>query len=344
MASDKVAVAILDDYQHVALLMADWSPIQDRIAIDVFDDTISDVEALAKRLQPYTIICAMRERTKFTAELLDKLPKLKLIATTGMVNRGIDVQYASTKGIVVSGTSSRGDSTLEHIWALLLATVRHVALEHANFKSAVPQWQSYIPLGLSGRTLGLVGVGRLGTATAKVSNRICCNDASLTHLIQIAKAFNLHVLGWSPNLTRARAEAAGVEFVESKKELLSRSDIVSIHMVLSDRTVGLINAEDFTEMKPTAFFINTSRGPIVDENALIQALRDRKIAGAGLDVFDIEPLPLDHPFRSLPNATITPHTGYVSDDNYRVSGGFSGCPMPVSFVLTSLEGILGKHG
>jgi phosphoglycerate dehydrogenase-like enzyme len=169
MAESKVPVAILDDYQHVAFLMADWSPIRDRITIDVFDDTIHDVELLAKRLQPYTIICAMRERTKFNAQLLDKLPNLKLIATTGMVNRGIDVQYANSKRIVVSGTGGRGDSTLEHIWALLLATVRHVAHEDANVKSASPQWQTLIPLGLAGKTLGLVGVGRLGAKTANVN-------------------------------------------------------------------------------------------------------------------------------------------------------------------------------
>lgn len=171
MASPKIAVAILDDYQHVALTMADWSAIQDRITIDVFDDTLSDVDELAKRLAPYTVICAMRERTKFNAVLLDRLPNLKLIATTGMVNRGIDVKYAASKGIAVSGTGSNGDSTLEHIWALLLATVRHIALEDANVKQSSPRWQTHIPLALAGHTLGLVGVGRLGAATARVSSR-----------------------------------------------------------------------------------------------------------------------------------------------------------------------------
>lgn len=169
MSSDKVAVAILDDYQHVALQKADWTPLQDHLKIDTFDDTISDINALEKRLKPYAIICAMRERTKFTADLLDRLPNLKFIATTGLVNRGIDVRHAKSKGIVVSGTGSDGNSTLEHIWALLLATVRHVALDHTNIRGTNPQWQLYIPLGLDGRTLGLIGVGRLGSATARVS-------------------------------------------------------------------------------------------------------------------------------------------------------------------------------
>ncbi|THH10927.1 hypothetical protein EW145_g997 [Phellinidium pouzarii] len=297
-----VKTAVLDDYQHVSLTAADWSSVQDRLLLDVFDDTLLDEDALVRRLEPYTIICTMRERTKFPPSLIDKLPNLRLITTTGMVNRGIGTQYAKAKGVTVSGTNAGGSSTLEHIWALILATARHVALDSANIKAGKQPWQSFIPLGLFGRTLGLVGAGNLGAATAK-----------------IARAFNMRVIAWSPNLTRERAEAAGVEFVASKEQLFRDSDIVSIHMVLSPGTVGMIGAGDFACMKPTSFFINTSRGPLVDETALIDALATKKIAGAGLDVFDIEPLPLAHPLRKLDNVTLTPHTGYVCDDAYKIT-------------------------
>ncbi|KAI0830599.1 D-isomer specific 2-hydroxyacid dehydrogenase [Trametes gibbosa] len=298
--SDPVKVAILDDYQNVAFKFGDWSSIQGRLAIDTFPDTTADEDVLAKRLEPYAIICAMRERTKFRASLLDRLPNLRLIATTGMRNRGIDVDYAKSKGIVVSGTSSKGDSTLEHIWALLLATVRHIALEDARTKAGAVPWQSTIPMGLSGKTLGLVGVGKLGADTGR-----------------IAKAFGMEVIGWSPNLTPERAEKAGVTFVSTKEELLRRSDIVSVHMVLSERTEGMIASSDWLVMKPTAFFINTSRGPLVNEADMVEALKEKRIAGAGLDVFDEEPLPRDHPLRRLSNVTLSPHMGYVSDDSYK---------------------------
>jgi len=246
----------------------------------------------------------MRERTKFPRSLLDRLPKLQLIATTGPYNAGIDSVYAKSKGIIVSGTGGAGDATLEHIWALILATVRYITVEDANVKSGNIQWQSTMPLGLAGRTLGIVGVGRLGTSTAK-----------------IAKAFNMKVIAWSPNLTPERAQAAGVGYVETKAELFKQSDIVSIHMHLSDTTLHMITYEDLAMMKPKAFFINTSRGPLVDENALIKILKEERIAGAGLDVFDIEPLPLDHPIRSLKRVTLSPHTGYLTDSNYAVFWG-----------------------
>jgi len=315
-ATTKTRVAILDDYQHVAFTAADWSPIKDKLSIDVFDETLHSEDALVARLAPYAIICAMRERTKFPASLLDRLPNLKLITTTGMGNRGIDVAHAKSKGIIVSGTSGKGNSTLEHIWALLLATVRYVALDDGLTKAGHPLWQTHVPLALAGHTLGLVGVGGLGSATAR-----------------IAKAFNMRVIGWSPNLTRERAEAQGVEFIASKEELFETSDIVSIHMVLSERTVGMISGADLARMKPSAFFINTSRGPLVDEAALVDILRQKKIAGAGLDVFDVEPLPLDHPLRKLDNVTLTPHTGYVSDDNYQVFWGHT-----VENIAAFLEG------
>ncbi|KAI0375291.1 D-isomer specific 2-hydroxyacid dehydrogenase [Pilatotrama ljubarskyi] len=304
MSSERVRVAILDDYQNVAFKFADWSSIQDRLVIDSFPDTTADEDVLVKRLQPYTIICAMRERTKFRASLLDRLPNLRFIATTGPYNAGIDVEHAKTKGIVVSGTGGKGNSTLEHIWALILATVRYIVVEDARTKASATPWQSTIPMGIAGKTLGLVGVGRLGSATG-----------------HIAKAFGMEVIGWSPNLTPERAEGAGVTFISTKEELLRRSDIVSIQMVLSERTYHMITAADLALMKPTAFFINTSRGPLVDERALVQVLQEKRIAGAGLDVFEEEPLPPDHPLRKLSNVTPSPHMGYVSDDNYEAFWG-----------------------
>ncbi|RDB29216.1 Glyoxylate reductase [Hypsizygus marmoreus] len=301
MNAVRVRVAILDDYQRVALTSADWSCVNSRIAVDVFTDTIAEEGALVQRLEGYQIICAMRERTKFSQSLLDRLPHLKLIATTGMQNAGIDVEHAKKKGIFVSGTGSGGNSTLEHIWALILAVARHIAVDDANVKGGNPLWQTSIPVGLQGKTLGIIGVGRLGTKTAK-----------------IAKAFGMKVVGWSPNLTPERAEEAGVEYASSKEDLLRRSDVVSLHLVLSDRTRHIISAPDIALMKPTAFLINTSRGPLVDESALVDALKSQRIAGAGLDVFDVEPLPVAHPLRKLGNVTLTPHTGYVNDTNYEV--------------------------
>jgi len=314
--TEKVRVAILDDYQNIGLSSADWSPIQDRIAVDVYTDTVTSEDDVVQRLWSYPVVCAMRERTKFPARVIDRLPNLKLIATTGPRNAAIDVVYAKAKGIVVSGTSSKGNSTLEHIWTLILATARYLVHEDTNVKNNTQQWQTYLPLGLAGRTLGLVGVGSLGSKTA-----------------QIAKAFDMRVLGWSPHLTPERAAEAGVEFARSKEELLQQSNIVSIHMVLSDKTYHLIQETDLLLMKPTAFFINTSRGPLVDENALVKILQQRKIAGAGLDVYDIEPLPSDHPLRRLDNVTLTPHTGYVSDTNYEAFWGDT-----VDNILGFLEG------
>ncbi|KAJ3734738.1 D-isomer specific 2-hydroxyacid dehydrogenase [Lentinula guzmanii] len=274
-----VRVAILDDYQQVALTTADWSSIADQIQVDVFTDTLSDVDSLAKRLEPYEIICAMRERTKFLPLLLDRLPNLRLIATTG----------------------NGGNSTVEHIWTLIMSVARHIVLEHINIRTSNPQWQTVVPMGLAGSTLGLIGVGRLGSETAK-----------------IAKVFGMKVIGWSPHLTPERAEAQGVEFIASKQELLSRSDIVSLHLVLSESTTKIINAADLDLMKASSFLINTSRGPLIDEAALVEALKNKKIAGAGLDVFEQEPLPLDHPLRFLDNVTLSPHNGYINETSYKV--------------------------
>ncbi|KAI3622795.1 phosphoglycerate dehydrogenase [Moniliophthora roreri] len=246
----------------------------------------------------------MRERTKFTRSLFDRLPNLKFIATTGTRNRGIDVEYAQEKGISVSGTGSGGNSTVEHIWALIMAVARDIVKEHNNIRNRNPQWQTSVAVGLQNKTLGLIGLGRLGSEIAK-----------------IAKVFGMRTIGWSPHLTSERAATAGVEFIASKEELLKESDIISIHMVLSESTKGLIGPDDFKRMKPSALLINTSRGPLVNEEALIEALRSGKIASAGLDVFDQEPLPLDHPLRRQENVTLSPHNGYVSDTNYETFWG-----------------------
>ncbi|KAJ7487491.1 D-isomer specific 2-hydroxyacid dehydrogenase [Mycena galericulata] len=293
-------VAILDDYQSAALKFADWSPIKDRVSVDVFSDTIADEDLLVKRLADYEIICAMRERTKFSSELMDRLPKLRLIATTGMRNRAIDTEHAKKAGITVSGTLSPSASTLEHIWAMILSTMRHIVTEDANIKAKNPQWQTLVPAGLSGKTLGLIGVGKLGSQTAT-----------------IAKAFNMKVIGWSPNFTPERAAEAGVGFAATKTELLQQSDIVSLHIVLSESTRHILNASDLALLKPTAYLVNTSRGPLINEDALLTTLKARKIAGAGLDVYDKEPLPLDHPLRELDNVTLSPHNGYVNDTSYK---------------------------
>ncbi|KAJ7786208.1 D-isomer specific 2-hydroxyacid dehydrogenase [Mycena metata] len=257
-------------------------------------------DLLVQRLENYEIICAMRERTKFSASLMDRLPKLQLIATTGMRNFAIDTQHAKKKGITVSGTASSSSSTLEHIWTMILATARHIVQEDANIKAKNPQWQTLVPAGLSGKTLGLIGLGRLGTQTAA-----------------IAKAFNMRVIGWSPHLTAERAAEAGVEFAETKAKLLQQSDIISLHIVLSESTRHIITASDLALMKPTAYIINTSRGPLIDEDALIATLKARAIAGGGLDVYDKEPLPLDHPLRDLENVTLSPHNGYANDSSYK---------------------------
>ncbi|KDQ09267.1 hypothetical protein BOTBODRAFT_37185 [Botryobasidium botryosum FD-172 SS1] len=301
MANAPIKTAVLDDYQGVAFKCADWSSIAPRLAINVYDDTVHDEDAIVRRLEPYTIICAMRERTKFPRSVLGRLPNLKLLTTTAMRNRGIDVAAANERGIVVCGTQVKGDSTTEHNWALLMAIARHIPTEHANIQEGNKRWQSTVPTGLHGRTIGLVGLGNLGKSTAK-----------------IAQAFNMRVVAWSPHLTPERAEEAGVAFAASKEELMGQSDFISIHMVLADSTRGIIGAPELAAMKPTAYLINTSRGPIVDEGALVSALKEKKIAGAALDVYDVEPLPLDHPLRTLDNVVLSPHLGYVSEENYKV--------------------------
>jgi phosphoglycerate dehydrogenase-like enzyme len=283
---------VLDDYQGVALQMADWSAVAQRAHIDVFRDHLSEPQAVAQRLLPYDVVCVMRERTPLRRELLEQLPNLKLIASTAGGNASIDVQAAAGRGIKVVHTGYASTPTVELTWALILASARHITQESAALRAG--GWQNTIGEDLAKKTLGIIGLGRLGSLVAKV-----------------ALAFDMHVIAWSQNLTAERAAAAGVSLV-TKEQLLRQADFVSIHLVLSARTRGLIGAAEFALMKPSARLVNTSRGPIVDESALIDALAAGRIAGAAIDVFDVEPLPPGHPFRALPNVLATPHIGYVS--------------------------------
>jgi phosphoglycerate dehydrogenase-like enzyme len=290
--------AILDDYQDVALKLADWSRLADDVDIKVFDEHLGEADTVAKALADFEIVCAMRERTPFPRALIEKLPKLKLLITTGMRNASIDVAAARERDVTVCGTPNTGNPTSAIAFALILELARHVGYESARMRAGIA-WQSTIGLDLEGLTMGVLGLGKLGTRTA-----------------QIAKAFGMHVIAWSQNLTPEKCAAAGVSHA-AKDDFFRQSDFISIHLVLSERTRGLVGAKELGLMRPSAFLINTSRGPIVTEVALIAALREKKIAGAGLDVFDVEPLPLDHPFRKMDNVVITPHLGYVSLQNYR---------------------------
>jgi phosphoglycerate dehydrogenase-like enzyme len=294
-------VAILDDYQDVALGLADWKTLPAGTEVVAFREHLHELDAVAKRLADFDVVVAMRERTAFPRPLLEKLPKLRLLVTTGMRNASIDMQAAADQGVTVCGTSGLPYPTAELTWGLVLALFRRIAVEDRATREG--QWQTTLGLGLNGKTLGVIGLGTLGSRVARYG-----------------KAFEMEVLAWSQNLTAERAAEAGATLV-GKEELLRRSDVVSLHLVLSDRTRGLLGARELGLMKRTAYLVNTSRGPIVDEAALVRALQDGAIAGAGLDVFEPEPLPLDHPFRKLPNTVITPHLGYVTEETYRVFFG-----------------------
>ncbi|KAF8647902.1 hypothetical protein AX16_006434 [Volvariella volvacea WC 439] len=286
-ANNFLRIAVLDDYQNAGLASADWSALNGRAAVDVFNDTLSQEDDLVQRLLPYQIVYSMRERTRFPATLLERLPNLRLLTTTGLRNAAIDIEHAKKKGIVISGTGSAGNATVEHIWVLILAVTRHMVQEHESIRAGHTQWQTAIPFGIAGKTLGIIGFGRLRKATAKVyCSSVCIESDRLV-----------------PHLKPDEADVEGVEFCASKQELLRRSDIVSLHLVLSESTRGIITAADLALLKPTAYLINTSRGQLIDENALVQALKEKRFAGAGLGVYDVEPLPLDHPLRTLPNVT-----------------------------------------
>jgi phosphoglycerate dehydrogenase-like enzyme len=301
MASDNtnmMRVGILDDYLGIALDSADWSRVQANAAVDVYRDNLKDRETLVERLHPYDVLVVMRERTPFPRGLIERLPKLKLLVTTSARNRSIDLAACADRGIVACHTEPGHTPTAELTWALILALAKRIPEEDRATREG--RWGTRPGLGLAGRTLGVVGLGKLGSTVAR-----------------IGKAFDMRVIAWSQNLTDARAREVGVERVD-KDRLLGESDFITLHVVLSDRTRGLIGAADMAKMKPTAYLINTSRGPVIDEEALVDAVRKGVIAGAGLDVFGIEPLPQDHPLRTLPNSVITPHLGGFVEENYRL--------------------------
>jgi len=294
-------VAILDDYQNVALEMADWSPVARRAEITVFNDHVADPDAVVERLLPFDVICVMRERTPLPRAVIEHLPRLKLIASTGSRNASIDMTAAEEHGIHVTATGYRSTPTIEMTWALILASARHIVRESSSVREG--GWQTSVGAELDGKVLGVLGLGNIGGRFAR-----------------IGLAFGMKVIAWSQNMTPQIAEAAGAALV-TKDELFRQADVVTIHLILSKRTRGLVGAADLALMKPTSWLINTSRGSIVDDGALVQALTARTIAGAALDVFDTEPLPADHPFRSLENVLATPHIGYVAEDLYRTFYG-----------------------
>jgi len=289
-------IALLDDYQDVALRMASWESLPASAEVTAFSDHIDDEDALVDRLADFDIVMAMRERTPFPRSLLQRLPKLRLLVTAGMRNAAIDLEAAGEHGVLVCGTGGQPYPTAELTWGLILSLMRHIPAEDRATREG--RWQIGTGRGVAGLALGVVGLGRLGS-----------------HVARIGLAFEMDVMAWSQNLTEERAAEVGVRRVD-RNTLLTTSDIVTIHLVLSHRTRGLFAAPELAQMKKTACLVNTSRGPIVDEAALIDALKAKRIAGAGLDVFDVEPLPLDHPFRSLENTVITPHVGYVTDETY----------------------------
>lgn len=295
-------IAILDDYQQIAKSAAEWSSLPADTEVHSFGDTLSDESELARRLQPFDVIVAMRERTRFTAALIHQLPKLKLLVSTGARNPSIDAEACARRGIALCsahGAPSGQASTAEVAWALILALVKRIPQADQAMRSG--GWQeSVITESLSGKTLGVVGVGRLGK-----------------HVARYGQAFGMNVIAWSPHITEERAAAAGARRV-SKEALFAESDVISLHLVSNASTSGIVGAAEIGAMKRSAYLVNTSRGPLVDEQALMTALEGRRIAGAGLDVFWKEPLPPDHPVRRLDNVVLTPHLGYVVDENMKM--------------------------
>jgi len=289
-------LAILDDYQNAAGRLVDWSLLGATVEVVIFHERLVG-DGLIAALVDFDIIVVMRERTLLSRDVLERLPKLRLIATNGMANAAIDLVATEDLGILVTGTSSGLQSTVEISWTLILSTIKEVPRANADVRSGA--WQEFLPGDLAGATLGLVGLGRLGAA-----------------MVPIAKAFSLNVIAWSQNLTAERADEIGVDLV-TKADLMRESDIVSIHLRLSERTAGLIGRQEFALMKPHAILINTSRGPIVDEQAMVDALRDKRIGGAGLDVYDQEPVAPNHPLCALENVVLSPHLGYASEANLR---------------------------
>ena len=294
----RLRCAILDDYLNVALTVADWSKVKDRVDVTVFNQPFATAEAAASALKDFEIICAMRERTPFPRAMFAALPNLKLLITSGMRNAAIDMEAAKERGVVVCGTQWGRDPTAPLTMGLILELTRKIGRENARMHAGEPL-QKFVGMEIEGRTLGVVGLGKLGS---KVSG--------------LAKAFGMNVIAWSPNLTPERCQEVGVGYA-SKEELFATADIITVHMVLSQRSRGLVGREDLARMKPTGYLVNTARGPIVDETALLETLQARQIAGAAIDVFSVEPLPVDHPFRKLDNIVLTPHLGYVTEESFR---------------------------
>ena len=294
-------IAVLDDYQKVAKTMTDWSAVDAADEVVVFHDHVADPARLVERLKDFDVVCIMRERTPITAAVIEKLPRLKLLCTTGMRNASVDTKALAARQIPMCGTGGSVSATAELAWGLTLGLLRHIAPEDRGMRAG--GWQTTVGRGVMGKTIGVLGLGKLGGMFAKV-----------------ATAFGADVIAWSANLTAERAAAGGATLV-TKDALFARSDVISIHLVLSDRSRGLVGAADLARMKPTALLINTSRGPIVDGAALIDALEKKRIAGAGLDVYDEEPLPASHKLRTLDNVLLTPHLGYVTEETFRAFYG-----------------------
>src|ERR1700684_2626754 len=294
----RLRCAILNDYLDLTLQLADWSKVEDRVDITVFKEPFASPEAAAEALKDFEIICAMRERTPFPRTLFAALPRLKLLITSGMRNAAIDLEAAKDHQVVLCGTQWGRDPTAALTIGLILELTRHIGRENARMHAGEPL-QKFIGLEIEGRTLGVGGLGKLG---AKVSG--------------LAKAFGMNVIAWSPNLTPERCKEVGVGYA-AKEELFATADIVTIHVVLGPRSRGLVGAAELARMKPTSYLVNTARGPIVDEAALLETMRQKKIAGAAIDVYSVEPLPTDHPFRKLDNMVLTPHLGYVTEESFR---------------------------
>ncbi|MEU7409414.1 D-2-hydroxyacid dehydrogenase family protein [Streptomyces sp. NPDC042638] len=294
----RLRCAVLDDFQNAALDSADWTPVEDRVEVVSFREHIADEDELAALLADFDIVVTLRERVPFPGTLLDRLPRLRLLVASGMRNSVIDHAAAERCGVTVCGTASSSTPPVELTWALLLGLARNLVAENNALREGGP-WQSTVGADLHGRRLGLLGLGKIGSRVA-----------------QVGLAFGMRVSAWSQHLTKERAEEVGVELAASKEELLRTSDFVSIHLALSDRTRGLLGPTELSLLQPTAYLINTSRAAIVDQDALLAALREGRFAGAGVDVFDIEPLPADHPLRTAPRLLATPHLGYVSQANY----------------------------
>jgi D-3-phosphoglycerate dehydrogenase len=294
----RLRCAITDDYLNLSTKVADWSQLMDRVELTVFNEPFASTEAAASALKDFEIVCAMRERTPFPRALFAALPRLKLLITSGMRNAAIDMDAAKEHNVVLCGTQWARDPTAPLTMGIILELTRNIGRENARMHAG-ERLQKFVGLEIEGRTLGVVGLGKLGGKVAK-----------------LAQAFGMNVIAWSPNLTPERCKEVGVGYA-SKEELFAAADIVTVHVVLSQRSRGLVGRDDLARMKPTSYLVNTARGPIVDEAALLETLQQRKIAGAGIDVFSVEPLPVDHPFRKLDNIVLTPHLGYVTEEGFR---------------------------